>query len=159
MPISFVPDHGQILMCEFDDPAFMRPEMQKIRQCVVVSPRYRRHTGCCVIVPISTVPPDHVEPYHYQLPNGVYGCLDPKEPLWIKGDMVTHAAFTRLDRPFVENGRRARVVVNPEHLKSIQYAVLAAIGLLTLLNPLGNTILTKTASEPIMAVVPAKSGL
>jgi mRNA interferase MazF len=158
MPISFVPDHGQILMCEFDDPAFMRPEMQKIRQCVVVSPRYRRHTGCCVIVPISTVPPDPIEPYHYQLPNGTYKCLDPKEPLWIKGDMVTHAAFGRLDRPF-ENGRRARVVVNPEHLKAIQYSVVAAIGLLKLLGAIGNPALTNQASEPIIIGVPVKSGL
>ncbi len=158
MPISFVPDQGQILMCEFDDPAFMRPEMQKIRQCVVVSPRYRRHTGCCVIVPISTVTPDEIEPYHYQLPNGVYKCLDPQKPLWIKGDMVTHAAFARLDRPF-EDGRRARVVLNPEHLKSIQYAVVAAIGLLKLLETTEKPALTKTASEPILATVPVKSGL
>jgi len=158
MPISFVPDQGQILMCEFDHPAFMRPEMQKIRQCVVVSPRYRRHTGCCVIVPISTVPPDPIERYHYQLPNGVYKCLDSAEPLWIKGDMVTHAAFDRLDRPF-ENGRRARAVVNPEHLRCIQYAVVAAIGLLKLLDPIEKASLTKPASEPIMASVPVKSGL
>jgi mRNA interferase MazF len=158
MAITFVPDQGQILMCEFDDPAFVRPEMQKVRQCVVVSPRYRRHTGCCIIVPISTVPPLPIERYHYQLPNGVYDCLDPKEPLWIKGDMVTHAAFRRLDRPF-ENGRRARIVVNPEHLKCIQHAIVAAIGLLKLLEPLQEPVLTKTASEPIITTVPVKSGL
>lgn len=158
MAISFVPDQGQILMCQFDHPAFIRPEMQKIRQCVVVSPRYRRHTGCCVIVPISTVVPDPVELYHFQIENGAYECLDPKEPLWVKGDMVTHAAFSRLDRPF-EKGKRARVIVKPEHLKRIQCAVLAAIGLPKLLDEGHIQSLTSVSSETIIVSVPVKSGL
>ena len=145
-------------MCEFAEPSFIRPEMQKIRQCVVVSPRYRRHTGCCIIVPISTVTPETVEPYHYRLPNGLYPCLDPKEPLWIKGDMVTHATFARLDRPFAD-GKRSRIIVSPEHLKGIRLAVGAAIGLLKLLQPIDKSTLTIAASGEIINIVPDKSGL
>jgi len=145
-------------MCEFDHPAFMRPEMQKMRQCVVISPRYRRHTGCCIIVPISTVAPERIEPYHYQLPNGVYPCLDPQEPLWIKGDMVTHAAFARLDRPYAF-GKRARIIVSPQHMKSIQLTVMASIGLLKLLEPKENASLTNLPLGAILKSVPDQSGL
>lgn len=129
MPINFVPDPGQILMCDFQSNGFIRPEMQKIRHCVVISPRYRRHTGCCLIVPLSTVAPLHVEPYHYCIPAGQYQALDPCIASWVKGDMLTHAAFKRLDRPF-ENGRRAKVMLTPEDFAEVRDAAMAALGVL-----------------------------
>ena len=131
MPITFAPDLGQVLMCDFSNPAFLRPEMQKIRHCIVISPRYRRHTGCCIVVPVSTTKPHTLEPYHYQIPNGVYGCFHADAELWVKGDMLTHAGFGRLDRPY-QDGRRSRVILEPQHLVGARKAILAAIGLLKL---------------------------
>jgi len=136
MPINFIPEAGQILMCDFESDGFIRPEMQKIRHCVVVSPRYRRHTGCCLVVPLSTVCPDDVELYHHRIPAGTYQALDAERDSWVKGDMLTHAAFGRLDRPY-ENGRRARVVLNAEDLRAIRKAILAAVGLVELIEHLG----------------------
>lgn len=129
MPITFSPDAGQILMCDFDSPAFMRPEMEKVRQCIVISPRYRRHTGCCIVVPVSTVQPEHIAPYHFQIPTGIYDCFDHGREMWVKGDMLTHAGFSRLDRPFVK-GIRSRVVLSSDHLMIVRHAAMAAIGLL-----------------------------
>jgi uncharacterized protein YifN (PemK superfamily) len=132
MPLQFIPDPGQILMCDFDSDGFVRPEMQKIRFCVVVSPRYRRHTGCCLVVPLSTVCPHEIEAYHYRIKAGKYQALDPAKDSWVKGDMLTHAAFARLDRPF-ENNRRARVILKPEDFLAVRKAVLAAVGFLDLI--------------------------
>lgn len=123
-----MPDPGQILMCDFDSEGFIRPEMQKIRHCVVVSPRYRRHTGCCLIVPLSTVAPEIVEPYHYRIMLGRYQCLSPEVASWVKADMLTHAAFARLDRP-KENGKFARIMLTDEDFEHTRVAVLNAIGL------------------------------
>jgi uncharacterized protein YifN (PemK superfamily) len=127
VPIDFTPDLGQILMCDFENDGFIRPEMQKVRHCVVVSPRYRRHTGCCLLVPLSTVAPDIIEPYHYRIPCGTYSCLSAASDSWAKGDMLTHAAFSRLDRP-LENGRHSRIILRAEDLVAVRKAALCAIG-------------------------------
>lgn len=134
MPINFIPDAGQILMCDFTS-GFLRPEMQKVRHCVVVSPRYRRHTGCCLIVPLSTVPPENPEPYHYLVPRNAYPCMTGNVDIWVKGDMITHAAFGRLDRP-LEDGRRVRRCLNLNDFRAVKIALLNAIGLIDLIQHL-----------------------
>jgi len=55
MPINFHPKRGTVPMCDYTT-GFKAPEMVKRRQVVVVSPRYRRHTGFCIVVPLGTVP-------------------------------------------------------------------------------------------------------
>ena len=95
MAIKFVPELGQVLMCDFAT-GFVRPEMQKIRHCVVVSPRCRRHTGCCLVVPLSTAAPRVIEPYHYRITPDKYSFFKAEEEIWAKADMLTHVAFTRL---------------------------------------------------------------
>ena len=124
MPIDFLPLRGQILMCDYTN-GFIRPEMQKVRHCVVISPQ--RRTGTCLVVPLSTVPPEIVEPYHYMIPRHIYPCLECGTDVWAKGDMLTHAAFARLDRP-KENHRFASRSLRPDHLECVVAAALAAIG-------------------------------
>jgi len=46
--------------------------------------------------------------------------------IWAKGDMLTHAAFTRLDRP-LENHVRVRRLLQPTHLREVLIAVAHAI--------------------------------
>jgi mRNA interferase MazF len=125
MPISFAPDRGQILMCDFTT-GFTRPEMQKIRHCIVIS--LKRHCGTCIIVPLSTVAPNPVEAHHFKLPRHVYPCLECGVDVWAKGDMVTHAAFSRLDRP-KEDGRFASRSLKAADLDGVVKAVLAGIGI------------------------------
>lgn len=131
MSIDFIPSVGQVLMCDYESDGFIRPEMQKIRHCVVVSPRYRRHTGCCLVVPFSTVEPEKVEPYHYKIPRGSYGCFDDTKDSWAKCDMLTHAAFARLERPRLQ-GRFSTVMLTRSHLSAIKRSVLCALGVIEL---------------------------
>src|SRR5579859_4482122 len=123
MPITFPPDQGQILMCDFTT-GFMRPEMLKIRHCIAVSPK--RHTGTCLIVPLSTEPPAHVEAWHYLIPRYVYPCIECGADVWVKGDMLTHAAFARLNRP-KENHVEVRRLLQAAHLKEVLKTVVHAI--------------------------------
>src|SRR5438132_1559491 len=102
----------------------MRPEMQKIRHCVAISPK--RHTGTCLVVPLSTVPPDPPGGCHYRIPRHVYPCIECGTDVWAKCDMLTHAAFARLDRP-KENGLFVRRMLNKNDLDGILKAVFHAI--------------------------------
>jgi uncharacterized protein YifN (PemK superfamily) len=123
MGILFSPDPGQILMCDFTK-GFVRPEMQKIRHCVVVSPR--KHTGTCLIVPLSTQAPVRIEMWHYLVPRHVYPCIECGTDVWAKGDMLTHAAFSRLSRP-KENHVEVRRLLQVAHLRGVLKAVFHAI--------------------------------
>ena len=102
----------------------MRPEMQKIRHCVVVSPK--RHTGTCLIVPLSLQPPMRVEAWHYRLPRYIYPCIECGSDVWAKADMLTHAAFLRLRRP-LENHRECRRLLHGQDLREVLKAVAHAI--------------------------------
>jgi uncharacterized protein YifN (PemK superfamily) len=142
MPISFVPEAGQILMCDFTT-GFVRPEMEKIRHCVVVSPR--RHTGCCLIIPVSTVRPDRIMDYHFLIPGDLYRCFDRDREQWAKCDMLTHAGLTRLDR-VREDHRYVQRFLRREHLLAIRRAIVAAVGLTEL-------VTLPEPTKPLTAVV------
>jgi len=127
MAINFHPRRGTVLMCDFTT-GFRPPEMVRRRHVVVVSPRYRRHTGLCLVVPFSTVPPHEVEPHHVEMPAGRYDFFDPVKSTWAKGDMLTCGSFERLDRLLLY-GRYASPMLKPEDLKSIQQCVAHALQL------------------------------
>ena len=78
-------------------------------------------------MPLSTVAPHEVEPYHHRIVCGAYRCLDLAVDSWAKCDMLTHAAFARLDRPF-QDGKRSRISLKAEDFLAIKKAVLCAIG-------------------------------
>jgi hypothetical protein len=61
---------GAIVICDFSE-GFRPPEMVKIRPVVVISPR-RRTAQLVTVVPLSSVAPLPVQPWHYQLPPGAY---------------------------------------------------------------------------------------
>lgn len=128
MPITFTPQLGMVLMCDFG-PNSMPPEMSKIRQVVVVSPRRKRGSGwgSCIVVPFSTVAPNPTEPYHYCIQANKYRFFRKDTEVWAKGDMATHVSFGRLDRVFCD-GRYASPLLNPEDLSAIQKLVWEAMG-------------------------------
>jgi uncharacterized protein YifN (PemK superfamily) len=74
MSINFAPKAGQVLMCNFGM-ASVPPEMGKIRHVVVLSPRRRRNSGTFLVVPLSTVAPNPIEPYHYRIRANKYSFL------------------------------------------------------------------------------------
>lgn len=130
MPITFHPNPGTVLICDFAT-GFQPPEMVKRRHIVVMSPRRRHHSGLCLVVPFSTVMPYPIERFHHVIPIGAYPFFDPAKDTWAKGDMVTCVAFHRLDRVIL-NGRYVTPRLRAEDFAAIQRAVLAALDIAAL---------------------------
>lgn len=129
MPLTFHPSRGAIVICDYST-GFQPPEMVKVRPVVVISPR-RRSTQLAIVVPISSVAPCPIEPWHCQLPIGAYPPA--RGPMWVKADMIATVALTRLDRVKVKglDGMRTYQVYHLDAvaLAAIDAAVKAAIGL------------------------------
>ncbi len=135
MALQHHPQTGLIVICDYSIGGFVKPEMVKRRPVVIVSPRLRRSEGLCTVVPLSTVTPDPVMQFHYEL------TLDPPLPppyesptMWVKGDMITSVALRRLFMPFKGkdgSGKRKYFIkiLQGEEFNKIQECVLCALGL------------------------------
>lgn len=66
MPLTFVPNKGTLLMCNFTT-GFQPPEMVKIRPVIVISPRRRDNAQTCIVVPLSTQKPTKIKPWHINI--------------------------------------------------------------------------------------------
>lgn len=98
MPITIHPKIGQILLCDFS--GFKEPEMVKSkRPVIIVSGEMKGRFGLVTIVPLSTVKPDPILPYHYMLPRQSMPMLSyfQESDSWVKGDMLYTVGFHRLD--------------------------------------------------------------
>jgi len=132
MAITFYPDHGTILMCDFNT-GFKAPEMVKKRPVVVVSPR-RNNSQLCTIVPLSTVPPTPILDHHHRMNlASMPDSLTEKES-WAKCDMLMTVSLNRLDRVADGrgvNGKRKYVSmkITPDDFKAIRTGILFALGL------------------------------
>ena len=133
MALMFHPEPGTVLMCNFDT-GFRPPEMVKVRPVVVLSPRRRRGSALTTVVPLSTTPPNPVEPFHYRLNSvSLPGRLAARET-WAKCDMLYTVSLERLDRVRIgkEPGGRRRYTaqkIEPADLAAIQRCVAIALGL------------------------------
>jgi uncharacterized protein YifN (PemK superfamily) len=148
-----------VLMCDFDT-GFVPPEITKVRHVVVVSPRHRRSTGSCLVVPFSTVVPNPVEPFHYRIPANSYSFFKKETDVWAKADLLSHVSFGRMDR-VLDAGKFCSPTLHPLHLKGIQVAVWEALGRPALQAP-ENTVLevVEAKVETVRIVVdnPPKGG-
>ena len=128
MPITFIPDPGDVLMCDFGT-GFRPPEMVKVRRVVVLSPRNRvRFPGTYIVVPISKTAPEPPEGCHCEFKPRSYDFFDPTESVWAKADMVAAVAANRLDRVRV-SGRYRRTQIRKPDLLRVRPAVLHALGM------------------------------
>src|SRR5260370_32016872 len=93
---------------------------------IVLSFPRKKHTGTCLVVSLSLDPPNVIEGWHYRFPQNAYPCMVQNTDIWAKGDMLTHAAFPRLDRP-LENHVRVRRLLHAVHLREVLKAVEHAI--------------------------------
>jgi uncharacterized protein YifN (PemK superfamily) len=125
MPITFHPDSGAILICDFST-GFQPPEMVKVRPVVIVSPR-RRGSGLVTVIPLSSTPPSPPEPWHHLLSPGAYPPA--RGPIWAKCDMVLTIALTRLDRVRAGGGGYKVFQMPPADLAAIRAGIKAALGL------------------------------
>jgi uncharacterized protein YifN (PemK superfamily) len=127
MPITFVPDAGDILMCDFR--GVLTPEMTKLRRVIILSPRLRRvFPNTYLVVPISMSKPVPTGPHHCRFAPGSYTAFHQTEPAWAKADMLTCVGSHRLDRVRID-GRYSRASISAEDLLRVRGAVLHALGM------------------------------
>lgn len=132
MPITFYPDHGSILMCDFNS-GFNPPEVVKRRPVVVVSPR-RNNFQVCTVVPLSRTAPNPIEDHHHRLdPASLPRSLRGRDS-WAKCDMLMTVSLSRLDRILDgkgPQGARKYIVgkLTPADFKAVRIGILYAIGL------------------------------
>jgi uncharacterized protein YifN (PemK superfamily) len=130
MPITFHPDLGQVLYCDFT--GFEEPEMVKNRPVVVLS-RKKHSIGLCTIVPLSGSKPNPELPFHHKMSSGsLPESIAEKGDWWAKCDMVTTLAFRRFDRVKCgkdPSGKRlySSKKISEYDLRQIQKGVLYAI--------------------------------
>jgi uncharacterized protein YifN (PemK superfamily) len=83
-------------------------------------------------VPLSTLPPSIIEPWHYAIPADKYSFFSAGTVVWVKANMLTHAGFPRLDR-VLDRGKWSTPLLDPADFRAIIAAVLAAIDLARLI--------------------------
>lgn len=133
MTLPFHPHPATLLICDFDT-GFRPPEIVKKRPVVVVSPRRRRGSGLCTVVPLSSTPPEVVEDFHHRMSmDSLVGKLRRKET-WAKCDLLYTVSLERLDRVLVgknQDGRRQYRAprVTPDDFAAILQGVKAGLGL------------------------------
>lgn len=134
MALAEHPAPGIILMCDYQT-GFVKPEMVKRRQVVVISPKIAARVGLCTVVPLSTTAPDPVMQYNCQidLPDQLPSWMD-KKNVWVKADMVAAVSFARLDFIRLSKDKQGKreycyTTISDENLKKIRRAVLCGMGL------------------------------
>lgn len=132
MSITFHPDHGSILICDFNT-GFNPPEIIKKRPVVVVSPR-RNNFQVCMVVPLSKTAPNPIEKHHHLLDPASLPKSLKSRGSWAKCDMLMTVSLDRLDRILDgrgPHGARKYIVgrVTPADFRAIRVGILYAVGL------------------------------
>ena len=125
MSIAFIPKPGYVLMCDFT--GYVAPEIIKVRPVVIVSPAHLTRPGLVSIVPLSTTPPNPVEPYHYRLNgNPIPGSSEVE--VWAKCDMLATVRLERLDRIKVGRGNYQTANISMDQVRAIRRCVILSLG-------------------------------
>jgi uncharacterized protein YifN (PemK superfamily) len=100
MKIKFTPLRGHILMCDYDM-ANIPPEMDKVRRCVVISPRsyngpHGKGAGRILVIPFSMTPAEKPNPSDVFFKVGPYKSLT--EDVWGVCSAIMSVSHSRLDR-------------------------------------------------------------
>lgn len=134
MALTYHPSFGAILICDYET-GFKKPEMVKRRPVVVITPRLRKRSDLCTVVPLSLTQPESIESYHYELELPV---ILPKpwdsQKCWVKADMFSTVCYERLSpvrKGRSRDGKRLYYnnLVPTQEMKRIQAAVLSALNL------------------------------
>lgn len=132
MSITFYPDHGAILMCDFNS-GFSPPEVVKRRPVVVISPR-RNNFQVCTVIPLSTTAPNPIENHHHRLDPASLPRVLRRKVTWAKCDMIMTVSLSRLDRILDGKGpggvrKYTTGKTTPADFRAIRVGILYAIGL------------------------------
>jgi len=126
MPLTFHPHAGTLVMCDFR--GSIPPEIIKIRPVIIVTPRLPNRGSLCMIIPTSTTPPDHPQPYHVRLSRNYHPNEADDVPVWAKCDLITNVSCERLDRFKIGFRKYVAPSISADDLDSVRKGVLAAFG-------------------------------
>ncbi len=132
--LKFHPEPGTILICDYGKEP-VEPEMVKRRPVIVISPKLKRRTGLCAVVPMSTTEPTSIQDYHCTI--GIEPPLPPpfdSSEMWVKADLIATVGFHRLVLPRTgrdQYGKRKYLTVriSADQLNGVYRAVLCGLGM------------------------------
>lgn len=137
MSITYHPNPGQILLCNFSI-GFKAPEMVKNKRPVIIlTGAMKGRTNLATIVPLSTAIPEPPREYHYKIPKTSMPMLArfQDNDSWVKGDMLYTVGFHRLDLILLgkrrANGKREyfKHKLDREQMRQIYTCVLHGLNL------------------------------
>ncbi|MEX2257805.1 MAG: type II toxin-antitoxin system PemK/MazF family toxin [Woeseia sp.] len=102
--MKFKPERGRILIVNFEMGGRVPPEITKPgRPCVVLQNNSIRGTGRLLVVPLSTVEPKNVFPYHHKMDHRSFrgSPLEARQPCWALADCVTLVSYDRCKDPHI----------------------------------------------------------
>ena len=88
MSLPYLPNQGEILICDFDDSA-IGAEMIKRRPVVVISRHEAHRFKLCSVISLSTTPPNPVEKWHYNMPHLRVSGWSANDCVWAKCNMIS----------------------------------------------------------------------
>ena len=133
MAINFHPGQGAIVACDYRN--LIPPEMDKKRPVIVMCKQIHERKNLCIVVPLSTTPPEKMMPYHVKIFN------EPPLPepyseqhCWAKTDLIMTVSFQRLHLLTDgkdKNGKRIydMRVLNKSDFRAVQQALLHGLGM------------------------------
>lgn len=124
--IQFHPHAGTVLVCNFH--GNVAPEIVKRRPVIVVTPRLAYRPNLCMVVPLSTTPADHPQPFHVRLSKNYHPLEDDDYPVWAKCDLICNVSFRRLDRFKVGHRKYFAPKISAEDLQAVRAGILSALG-------------------------------
>jgi len=101
MALPYLPQQGEILVCDFDDLA-LGAEMIKRRPVVVVSRHDAHRSQLCTVVALSTTPPKLPKPWHYYMEHVRVTGWEAPNGVWAKCDMLATVSLERLNKPYIK---------------------------------------------------------
>lgn len=136
MALQYYPGAWRIMMCDFNT-GFQPPEIVKRRPVITLSKARNDGAPLCTVIPISSTQPDIVRDFHYLLPQEeLPKHLQGEHPeSWVKIDMVTTVAFSRLTMLWNgrdNNGKRVyqKGQISIEHRQAISDKLLRRLAII-----------------------------
>lgn len=125
MALPYLPRQGEILVCDFDESA-VGAEMIKRRPVVVVSRHDAHRSQLCVVVSLSTTPPEDAKSWHHFMPHLRITNWAADGGVWAKCDMLATVSLQRLNKPYIRT-RSGRQYVTHKLDQADMQAILGCI--------------------------------
>lgn len=130
MTLPYQPKEGEVVKCDFNKMAPIRPEMVKHRDVIVIA-QHKHNPRLVTVIPLSTTEPRPERAYHYRMPKNPRPGSD--VTVWAKCDMIYTVSIERLDGFYKKTRRQSRqpieVYLSTDDFAAIKKRVAIALDL------------------------------